>query len=60
MVELFAALNLNRTSEKERTGLKISLTLLERADEKFQQQLVGQTNLRKASGSPWGRILFSL
>lgn len=54
IVELLAALNLNWSSEKGRTDLKISLTLLERADQKFQRQPVGKTNLRKAPGSPWG------
>lgn len=34
--------------------LKISLTLLESADQKFLWQLVGKTILRKASCSPWG------
>lgn len=34
--------------------LKISLTLLESADQKFLWQLVGKNILRKASCSPWG------
>lgn len=39
---------------KRAHDLKISLTLLESTDQKFQWQLVRKTILRKASGSPWG------
>lgn len=53
-MELLEALNLNQTSEKGCADLKISLTFLERADPKFQQQLNGRTDSRKASGSPCG------
>lgn len=38
---------------KRAYDLKISLTLLESADQKFQWQLVVKTIQRKASGSPW-------